>query len=356
MELYLALFLITTILVIFKEEPLRILGGFAATLLIIMVVGLRGKQVGVDTHCYYEIFWNSSPLTYNAQGHYWANHLEPLFKLLNQCVFWGGGGPEALIFISALITVGFIAYTIYRYSPSILLSLVLFYSVFGPFMAMHNIMRQWIAGAIVFYSIKFIIQKKLVLFLITIAVAAGFHFSALVFWPIYFLSKINYKTTSLAIIWLISLAFVSKPDTALLVLEKVLFFIPKQYAWAIFDPRFNPAREDLGLVLIFKQLIFLYLLYAYNKIKVPEYKMIVLLSIIGIIFGNLFANVRYVGRANIYFSVFTILALPMAIHYTFKRYERVLASFSLYFLCTILFLRQLTADAHDIFPYRTIFN
>ena len=54
-------------------------------------------------------------------------------------------------------------------------------------------MRQFIAGCVTYYSIRFIREKKLIPFLITILVAFSIHRSAIVFFPIYWIDKIRIK-------------------------------------------------------------------------------------------------------------------------------------------------------------------
>lgn len=351
MILYSITFFVTTTLVIFKEKYAQITGMFIAFLFVAIVVGLRGRSVGVDTESYYHWFHliNHDP-TSNI-----VEKCEPLYKLLNQSVFASGGGPEIVVFICALITLCLIAYVAYRYSPSILLSLAGWY-VFGTFFSMHNAVRQCVASAIIFYSIRFIIQRRLVKFLITIAIAAGFHYSALIFLPMYFLYKTNCKRVILTVSWLISLICVFMPNFLIQLLQDNRYLIPQQYVWLIFSTQVTEFELKGGPKLMFLQFICLSLLYVYGRIKENTYRFIIFLTIIGLILNNMFIHYGVMVRLSQYFTIFITLSLPIAIQDVFKRYNRVLVSFIMYLCCMILYLRMVSVNTNAIFPYYTIFN
>jgi len=352
--LHLTLFVVTTTLLLFKRKSApQLVGYFIAITLIIVVVGLRGKSVGTDTHNYYRMFWD----IIFVQGSAYLDKLEPLYKLLNKSVFWCGGSPETLIFVSTLITYGFMASTIYRYSPSLPLSLATLYGV-GPFFFLYSGIRQGIAIVLVFYSIKFVAQQKIIKFITTIIIAVGFHYSAIVFLPVYFLPKIHLKPIVLGIMWLISLIFIFDRNIAFLMLQEMLFFIPKTYIWAMSNPDLvgTEGNTGLGIRLIFTQLICLFLCCSYNKIETNEHKLILLFCTLGIIFSNIFFHAGFVNRIAFYFDVFLILSLPIAVHYMFKRANRAIVTFSLYCCCALFFARSLTTGLYDVLPYHTIFK
>ncbi len=60
--------------------------------------------------------------------------------------------------------------------------------------------RQGVALSFVFMSINFLIKKRLVFFILNILVATFFHYSAIIFLPIYFINRLYISRNFLAII------------------------------------------------------------------------------------------------------------------------------------------------------------
>jgi transmembrane protein EpsG len=353
MVLYVIAFFATTALIIFKERSPREAGLFIAFLLILALVGLRNEQVGNDTSSYYNIYWL---IDNNPKHVYVSTYIEPLYRLLNRCVLLFNGGPEAVIFISTLIIFALITRTIDTCSPSPLLSLAVLYGL-GPFFFLHSGVRQGIAIGLVFYGITFITQKKIIKYLITVIIAVGFHYSAIVFLPMYFLLKIRLNRLVLTIIWLISLPFLIKKDMVFSVLQKLLFFIPERYLnLALNSETADGVRTGIGVKQVFMQLVFVVLLYAYKKIKVDTHNTVLYFSIIGIILSNVLYWAGYIERITGYFDIFIVLSLPVVTRYMFKRNDRILVSYSLYCVCLLFFLRTLITDPYGVIPYHTVFN
>jgi len=315
-----------------------------------MVIGFRNKDVGSDTHNYYRIF---NVVNQDNGLAAWGGDF--LYANFNRFVGSWNGTPETVIFLCAFITIGTIAYVIYRYSPSLLLSLSLLYA-FGTFAQCFNGIRQLMAAAIVFYSIKFIINSKLAYFVITIFIAAGFHITAIIFLPVYFLPKVKLSWIHLSIAWLASFTFVIKKDMMSLIVGKLSFLIPAR--------QFNDGlildvltgRDTLGFKILFLQIIMLILLFAYKKIKDDKYRVILLISIIGIIMENAFSNAGLLKRLGIYGTIFLLLGVPVAVRYTFNKCDRIVVTYLLYGCNVALFVNALLGGTNGILPYSTIFN
>lgn len=91
--------------------------------------------------------------------------------------------------IGFIILLGFTLF-IYKHSKDITLSFYLFIT-FDFFACSLNIYRQSIAIILILWSYEYIKKKKIIPFLSIIVIASLFHKTALVFIPMYFLSKIE---------------------------------------------------------------------------------------------------------------------------------------------------------------------
>ena len=89
-----------------------------------------------------------------------------------------------------------------------------------------NGIRQAIAISIIFLSIKYLIENKISKTIIIILIASLFHYSAIIFLPIYMIGSKIYISKNLLIIF--TLIFLLIPNIFLInYLQNILSFLPK---------------------------------------------------------------------------------------------------------------------------------
>ena len=81
----------------------------------------------------------------------------------------------------------------YTESPIPFVSVLLFLGT-NYYLASFNVMREMIGCAILLVSIKYAYEKKIIIFVCLVLLAAGFHTSCLAFLVIYFIPQINITT------------------------------------------------------------------------------------------------------------------------------------------------------------------
>ena len=174
-----------------RPEPVSVL---LLALILISVSGFR-YQVGTDFMAYYH--WTVDD---------WSEIFKSIVSLQN-----GGFGllaklcrlvfdhDQTLIFVSACITIGLYVLTIYRISPSFLLSM-LFYLFLGQWQGGFNGIRQYLAAAILFAGHRLILEKKLWQYILVVVAATMFHFSAAVMIIPYFLLNRKADVTQLVLL------------------------------------------------------------------------------------------------------------------------------------------------------------
>ena len=100
--------------------------------------------------------------------------------------------PDWLFFICSTITFVFLAKACKDQSVNIVFSIMLIFLIRYYFLTL-NIVRQGIAMSIILYSLKFIKEKNLKKYLLTVILASCFHMMALIYIPMYFICQMDWK-------------------------------------------------------------------------------------------------------------------------------------------------------------------
>jgi len=317
------------------------------------LIGLRGESVGVDTAEYYWIFY----LANTYPSHDYILSLEPAFVCLNKLFGLMFIDAAWMLFCIALFVMATISILFYRYSPSIFVSWMGFISI-GQFFNFHNIARQSIAISIVMLSVKFIIERKLFKFILTILIASTFHYSALVFMTAYYINVVRIRSFYYIVVWLLSLVFILNDNLFLTIFNNFEAFIPNAYIKFLEDDRVaSLGTRGLGIKLIISQIFFLILLYSYRGFELKKVKLsfgqsfFIKISLLGFILSNVFVGVAIVSRINHYFTVFIPIAIAIAIYCTFNGVSRFIALICIFLLYIAFYMRTITTNMHGVFPY-----
>lgn len=75
---------------------------------------------------------------------------------------------------------------------SIIISLLLFYAT-GTYFDSFNGLRQYLAAAIVFWALRFIIEGKFKRWIVTVVCASLFHYTAIIVLPLYLIRKLDFS-------------------------------------------------------------------------------------------------------------------------------------------------------------------
>lgn len=153
---------------------------------IILVMGLRNCTIGGnDPVGYYYHFLSAvvTPLPELLS----SSRMEPGYIVFVKLLTLISSSPLTLFLAEAAICVFGVCLFIYRNSEQPFLSLF-FYITLGEFAFEMMGFRQSIAMSICLVGLEFVKKKKPIPFLLTVALAACFHISAIVFLPVYFLA------------------------------------------------------------------------------------------------------------------------------------------------------------------------
>lgn len=154
-----------------------------------LFAGIRSFRVGTDSGTYTKDFRHSLDI-YNFQ---FDKLIEPGYQLLEYTLLRLTHNYFWLFFITALIVVYCYLTIIKRYSVNYWFSVFLFVTL-GYYTFFFNGLRQGIAMAIFTIALPFLLEKKILLYLIMCFIASLFHISALFMIPFYFIVNLRIKT------------------------------------------------------------------------------------------------------------------------------------------------------------------
>lgn len=175
---------------------------------IALFVGFGDMLGGYDRYIYGELFdsladdMSSGGSIYDTTAYHHFRG-EDGFVFLNFLISTITHNRYIFIFIIT-ITIYILAYrTFSKYSRNLFFTLILFLGLI--FFFSFTYLRQILAAAIIWQSIKFITERKLLKFTIVILIAFSIHNSALIFFPIYFIPIRKFKIRTIITIAIICL-------------------------------------------------------------------------------------------------------------------------------------------------------
>lgn len=295
------------------------------------ISGIR-YETGTDYRSYMDNF-QLIVLGYNSR-------LEIAFQYLNKISYYLGFGGQFMLFLSALIMMIFICFSINRKRKNISVCIGLFVFLFVFYQSSFNVVRIMLAIAVSFYNIKNVEQKKLIKFTLITILAGSFHSTAFIMFPIYFVY--NYFIYQDGKFKKLLLYFVT---AAILINFNIIIQNIIGSSNQVFDlqyySKYSTDSDGLSYEAL-RQLVF-YLpmtivgIFEYKKCKKIDEKFYIYYSLtfIGtiVLLISIFLE-NYVYRMADYFLIYNVFVIP--IYYkSFKFNSRNLRAISL--LCFVVF-------------------
>lgn len=187
--LFIAFFLFVSESIAIPEKYLL----FLIAIVLILIAGLRRPGVDSDSLTYIDVFSKfDSPRNY-FQDFSVNSFFEPAYYLIPSIVSISFGLNYLWVFlIFAILGISLKFVAISRLTDFAILSVLVYYS---HFFILHDMtqMRSGVASAVLLLSIPEIYKRNFIRFLLFIGIGILFHYSMIIFLPLYFLSakKIN---------------------------------------------------------------------------------------------------------------------------------------------------------------------
>lgn len=192
--------LITALIFLFNRKTKnKIQFAIFAFLQLFFIAGFRSYDVGVDAEAYIGLFNVLKGMSFNQIMDF-EIYYEKGYMILNHIIQYFTLNDQSILITTSFIIISSIIVLIYKYSEEMFLSVYLFITLTFYYSSM-NIIRQYVAMAILTYSISFVKKRKIIPFTLIVFIASLFHSTALIFLIVYLfpLFKFSYKKTLITI-------------------------------------------------------------------------------------------------------------------------------------------------------------
>lgn len=313
-------------------------------LTLILVTGLR-YGVGQDFFYTYEPYYQFVSST-GEQG-----RMEIGFYLLNWVCSLITTKSWFMFLICSTIFFGFLYAAIYRFSPYPTLSIFLIVGTSYFFIFMNG-MRQMIAAAILLYTLRFVLERKFLLFALMMLLACSFHSTAIIFLVAYIIPRINLSYRKMCILAIVLVIC----STFLVNLVRYLVSFNTYYA-KYFDSVYDNNKEA-GYVQIAMNIVvcaFGYVVIRKENQPSVLFKMLFALQLIALVFVCLAGKLVLAQRVAWYFGLSSVIFLPMCLYRIADKRVRLLVGITMVALYVVYI--QITIgmeNANNVLPYVSV--
>jgi hypothetical protein len=275
------------------------------------------------------------------------------FNWLVKIVYFITNGEyyEVVFAIFSFVTILIFLKAMLRQSVSFFDAFFLF-MMFGLYFQTFNTVRYYLALAIAFYSMRYVLERDWIKFVFVIIIAALFHKSVLIVIPIYFIASLHWKK------WLVAAGFVISALCYLFrasLLNIALILYPSYK-----DTIYLEGGTSLTSVIRICAVLVLYGWFVlwYNKSDDigRELRFYGQLNMVSFVVATFFSFLPVVTRLVYYFSISQILMIPLIISRIeddrLKRRLRIFIGI-LAILYFILFLLTAHRDGIGLLPYKS---
>lgn len=304
--------------------------------------------VGTDYKNYMYLYNNTSDyynIATNSESGFWLiNRFGQLFNFDFQFV----------ISVSTLITFVLFYIGLASYRKDVNIGMATFVLLASTYSFLCNGVRQGIAMAFVFVSFKYIVDRKLVKFLIVILLGCLFHYTIICIVPFYFFS--GKKDSAKWVKPIIMILFVI-----------VLFNIQKYYSLFFNSSElfkkyslYTVSNTHFGFGLFINiaiYLFFYFILYTNNRSNFNAVLLDILL--VGSIFGYFASSIQVGARLVLYFNMTYILLCPQVTKILKQSKKKV---YIFYFVAIVIIFTYLWYTSsvirleNETIPYRATFK
>lgn len=253
---------------------------------------------------YYSISFENIGLNISSER---DQGIELGFLLLNKLCYWLGFADIGFLFVIALITNTLFIKFLYRFEHPVFNILVFITS--GPYWQECNLIRQMIACAIICYSLKFLLDKKIVKYIIGVICAALIHTSAMLLLVFVIFAYIDVKkyykkiNIGLLLLWFLSI---------LVSLGVLSFNLSEIDLFNFYDMYFtneNKVGNQVGIYALYYNLCLILFFILFDKSKFERYYIYIIFFILGGVFTNFSVTIPNFYRISLYFSITNVLML-----------------------------------------------
>ncbi|KAB7640216.1 EpsG family protein [Bacillus sp. B3-WWTP-C-10-D-3] len=302
-----------------------------------LVSGFR-YMVGTDFNAYNLYFENLGSYNlkypYYEKGYYVLNYVIKLLMDNSQYIFLA----------TSFITIFLITKTLKDYSNSYILSVFLFVTMYFYYNSF-NLVRQYLVVAILFYAIKYILNKSFKKYLLVITIASFFHITALAMIPFYWI--LRKKFSNLMYLFMLAVSVCLSLFTTNIV-NLVASIFGK---FSVYNNYLVEGSSTKSIILITSAIILFSLI---NKNKLSRINENSIIYINGVYFALVFSviaigNILFF-RVAIYFYIYSLLLIPLFLAAIDKKLRPVIYTL-IFMILTAYHYYLLFNNNAGVFPY-----
>lgn len=331
MAVYIALFALAVILGIplagRKATKVKKIIYLAVMFVLMYIVTVFRYGIGNDYFSYIRIFDE----IHNASwGEAFSLGYEPAFTLITKVITLVSYNPEFMYGVYALLILAPVAYSIYRHSDNVWLSVVI-YLCFTFFYTSLNFIRQSMAVSLLILCYGFIKRKKILPVMVFAVLAALFHYTALVFIPFYLLAYFIKPTKKAIIIYssvsvgtlIICLVMKALGANPLNLLAQIVTTVTgKDYTGYISSMWFEEGFGVQYLIMPLAVLALVMVCYFLGWKEKEESHTLMWFMLINASIWSFITYAFIVERFSMFIFIFSVFAIPSALSYFDEKAEK----------------------------------
>ncbi len=335
------------------DKKYKFWAAIAAVVLILLFAGFRNPDTSDDGAKYVSTFLEVPDvftwLTGNYHYSYSYLQMEPLYILLGSVIRLFTNDYVWLFLIIAAIAVLGNAYNYFKYSPYVMLTLILYFSHSFLYKEMVSI-RTGLASAIAIFSIDYIYRKKLSKFCGVMAAASLIHIAAA---PLSFCYLFNYtefrkKTLYIILGSAVVVGFIGVSPLLIQYLpnsgeisRKILeYYESERYGMAL-----GPF-DITNVKLLFFSIILIYFMDSLQS-RCPQYKIMLYIYLAGTVWRIVFNDFGiFAARIATFFTITEVILLPYLV-IALKQKKLVYISLIIYAFITLYLNLYIKGVVHE---------
>lgn len=279
------------------------------------------------------------------------------FKILNILLGKISSDPQIVFVVTSALFCFFTFYAIYNLSPDILLSVVLLIISRNYFISM-NIVRQFVAMAIILYSLKYLFAEKYFEYLCFIVLASSFHYSAIICLSFIVFEKI--KISDKKIYAGIGMILIIALSINILDINKIFGYLFKftKYAKHFLNLHLYTSRQFAIFTFLYNFVLLIVFCIPIKKNRQNKaYKFYLLMQVCATVLCIFMPLIPLIERIYFYFQFVQIISIPIVLKLINNRATRgILKYIILFFLLSYCIFDIFIRRDHEVVPYISIFS
>ena len=273
------------------------------------------------------------------------------YLLLNKIIQLFTDNVFVLFIITSILFVSFTYASIYELSYCIPISILMFFFTRYYFIGMNGV-RQFIAISIATYSLKYVLKKDLKRFLLYIILACSFHYSTILFAPVWFLNNLKINKKRLVVLICIDiLLFVFGIEIIIDILSRT------KYANLLI--RYNVCGLTFTIFTILLNGLILTISYTNFKSRVNDgkYRLFLNIQIVCFLVTLVLRSIPLMERIYWIYSFPIIVTFPWLVHGIKSSQIRRICIFTVLFIFALYMVYDIfIMHDHEVIPYQWIFG